>query len=51
MVTTAGRHPHMHDDGWYDYTPLPFSAGAMEVYYWSMDRADLRFSLGSINVT
>ena len=44
-------YPHMHgDDGWYDYTPQPFSAGAMEVYYWSMDRADLRFSLGSINV-
>ena len=35
-------YPHMHGhDGWYDYTPQPFSAGAMEVYYWSMDRADL----------
>ena len=35
-------YPHMHgDDGWYDYTPEPFSAGALEVYYWSMDRADL----------
>ena len=35
-------YPHMHgDDGWYDYTPQPFSAGELEVYYWSMDRADL----------
>ena len=35
-------YPHMHgDDGWYDYTSQPFSAGAMEVFYWSMDRADL----------
>lgn len=39
----AGRihYPHMYgDQGWYDYTPEPFSAGALEVYYWSMDRED-----------
>jgi len=35
-------YPHMYgDEGWYDYTPEPFSTGALEVYYWSMDRADL----------
>ena len=35
-------YPHMHgDDGWYDYTPEPFSVGALEVYYWSMQTADL----------
>lgn len=35
-------YPHMHgDEGWYDYTPEPFNTGAREVYYWSMDRADL----------
>ena len=35
-------YPHMHgDEGWYDYTPEPFNTGALEVYYWSMDRADL----------
>jgi len=35
-------YPHMHgDDGWYDFRPDPFSVGALEVYYWSMDRADL----------
>ena len=35
-------YPHMHgDDGWYDFRPDPFNVGALEVYYWSMDRADL----------
>ena len=35
-------YPHMHgDDSWYDYTPVPFSVGALEVYYWSMQTADL----------
>ena len=30
-------YPHMHgDQGWYDYTPRPYSQGAMEIYYWSM---------------
>ena len=34
-------YPRMHgDDGWYDYRPQPFNAGAMELYYWSMDPAD-----------
>lgn len=28
------------DEGWYNYVPEPFDAGAMEVYYWSMDEAD-----------
>ncbi len=42
--TESGQtlYPHMHgDEGWYDYTPEPFDRGALEVYYWSMDRADL----------
>ncbi len=35
-------YPHMHgDEGWYDYRPEPFQIGALEVYYWSMARADL----------
>ena len=35
------RYPHMHgDEGWYDFRPRPFSAGAMELYYWSMDARD-----------
>ena len=35
-------YPHMYgDEGWYDYTSQPFNVGALEVYYWSMDRADL----------
>ena len=42
--TSGGQtlYPHMYGDkGWYDYTPEPFNTGALEVYYWSMDRADL----------
>ena len=36
-------YPRMFgDDGWYDYRPQPFSAGATELYYWSMDPADRR---------
>ena len=35
-------YPHMHgDEGWYDFSPSPYSQGAQEVYYWSMDKADL----------
>jgi hypothetical protein len=34
-------YPRMHgDDGWYSFAPEPYSQGAMEVYYWSMDAAD-----------
>jgi hypothetical protein len=29
------------DEGWYNFQPEPFDEGAIEVYYWSMDRADL----------
>jgi hypothetical protein len=28
------------DQGWYNYQPTPFDVRALEVYYWSMDRAD-----------
>ncbi len=44
--TINGRemYPHMHgDEGWYSYTPQPYSQGALDVYYWSMDRADLKY--------
>jgi hypothetical protein len=35
-------YPRMHGDkGWYDFAPEMYSHGAIEVYYWSMDRADL----------
>jgi len=36
-------YPHMHgDDGWYDYRPDPLNIGALEIYYWSMNREDLK---------
>lgn len=27
------------DDGWYNFTPEPYSVGAMETWYWSMSEA------------
>lgn len=30
------------DDGWYNFEPQPFDYGALEVYYCSMERADLK---------
>ncbi|NQW20031.1 MAG: hypothetical protein HQ477_04785 [Chloroflexi bacterium] len=36
--------PHMHgDDGWYGFDELPYSQGALDTYYWSMDPADRKF--------
>ncbi|MCZ6678544.1 MAG: hypothetical protein O7E52_15005 [Candidatus Poribacteria bacterium] len=36
-------YPHMYgDDGWYSYTPQPYNQGALDVYYWSMNRDDLK---------
>ena len=38
------QYPHMHgDDGWYDYSPAPYTLGALDVFYWSMDRGDLKW--------
>ena len=43
VVDGETRYPRMHgDQGWYDYQPEPFSSGALETYYWTMDPADLR---------
>ncbi|MEC9380104.1 MAG: hypothetical protein VX528_14135 [Candidatus Latescibacterota bacterium] len=37
------QYPHMFgDEGWYDYSPAPYSLGALDVYYWSMERDDLK---------
>lgn len=36
-------YPRMYgDQGWYAYTPHPYNHGALDVYYWSMDRQDLQ---------
>jgi hypothetical protein len=36
------RYPHMHgDQGWYEYRPEPFAPGALELYYWTLDRSAL----------
>ncbi|HUY89599.1 MAG TPA: hypothetical protein VMV10_12765 [Pirellulales bacterium] len=35
-------YPRMHGEkGWYAWEPEKYSLGALNVYYWSMDRADL----------
>lgn len=32
-------YPHMYgDQGWYDFQPRPFAPGALELYYWTLDR-------------
>ena len=32
-------YPHMYgDQGWYDFRPEKFAPGALELYYWTMDR-------------
>ena len=32
-------YPHMYgDEGWFDFKPEPWVWGALEVYFWSMDR-------------
>ena len=37
-------YPHMHgDEGWYGYKPVPYSQGALDVYYWTMDKKDLAY--------
>jgi hypothetical protein len=41
-------YPHMYgDQGWYDYRPEPYRAGALELYYWSMKEPDRRRVPGS----
>jgi len=43
VIDGETMYPRMFgDQGWYDYSPERFSAGALETYYWSMDRDDLK---------
>ena len=43
VIDGETRYPRMYgDDGWYDFRPERFSAGALELHYWSMDPEDLR---------
>lgn len=47
QVDGQTMYPRMHgDDGWYDYRPQPFNAGASELYYWTMDPADRKRAEG-----
>jgi hypothetical protein len=41
VIEGQTMYPRMYgDEGWYDFRAEPFDAGALEVYYWSMDAAD-----------
>ena len=43
LVDGKQQYPHMFgDDGWYDFTAAPYSLGALDVYYWSMEKEDLQ---------
>jgi len=43
VIDGQTMYPRMYgDDGWYAYTPRPYSSGAQQVYYWSMNPEDLR---------
>ena len=43
VVNGQTLYPHMYgDQGWYQYRPEPFSAGALETYYWTMKAEDRR---------
>jgi hypothetical protein len=42
LIDGRMMYPRMYgDNGWYAYAPEPYSEGAAEMYYWSMDPADL----------
>jgi len=41
VVDGQRMYPHMYgDEGWYHFTPEPFDAGVLELYYWSMRAED-----------
>lgn len=41
LVDGQMMYPRMYgEQGWYDYRPTPFDAGALEIYYWSMKPGD-----------
>jgi hypothetical protein len=41
VIDGKTMYPHMYgDNGWYDYAPQPYSHGALDLYYWSLDDED-----------
>jgi hypothetical protein len=43
MIDGQMQYPSMYgDQGWYAYSPRPYSSGLLPIYYWSMDREDLK---------
>ncbi len=43
------QYPKMYgEQGWYDFGPDPYSSGALEVWYWSMNQNDLKWVPGNL---
>jgi len=43
VIDGKTMYPRMYgDNGWYSFTPQKYSSGAQEIYYWSMNRDDLK---------
>lgn len=39
VIDGQTMYPHMYGaQGWYHFTPEPFNAGALELYYWTLQR-------------
>ena len=44
ILDGKAMYPHKYgDEGWYAYSPQPYNAFALEMYYLSMDRNDLKW--------
>ncbi|MDA1280033.1 MAG: hypothetical protein O3B95_08330 [Chloroflexi bacterium] len=44
IIDGETQYPHMYgDDGWYGFSESPYSQGALDTYYWSMDMADREY--------
>lgn len=48
VIDGKKQYPSMYgDEGWYGYRPSPYSSGAMEIYYWTLDEADKKRVAGN----
>jgi len=46
VVDGQTLYPSMYGDkGWYNYSPAPYTHGALEIYYFTMNRADRKRAL------
>ncbi|MGE0607204.1 MAG: hypothetical protein AB7O62_08940, partial [Pirellulales bacterium] len=49
LIDGQRQYPKMHgEQGWYAFSPAPYSEGALEVWYWSMDANDRKWVPGNL---